>query len=77
MADARRDGSLSGLTEPEAREFHRIFMASFIVFMVIAIIAHFLVWQWRPWLPDETGFTSMLESTPVTVVTTGVQVREG
>ena len=44
----RRDASLSGLTEPEAREFHSIFVASFIVFTVIAIVAHILVWLWRP-----------------------------
>ena len=52
----KRTGSLSGLTEPEAKEFHRIFMASFIVFIVIAIIAHFLAWQWRPWLPGPNGY---------------------
>jgi light-harvesting complex 1 beta chain len=49
MADEKR-GSLSGLTESEAKEFHGIFVTSFIVFTVIAIVAHFLVWQWRPWL---------------------------
>jgi light-harvesting complex 1 beta chain len=54
----KRASSLSGMTEPEAREFHRIFMTSFIVFVVIAIVAHFLAWQWRPWLPDETGYTT-------------------
>jgi len=53
--------SLSGLTEQEAKEFHRIFMVSFIVFTIIAIIAHILVWQWRPWLPGPNGYTSMLE----------------
>jgi light-harvesting complex 1 beta chain len=57
----RPGGSLSGLTEPEAREFHRIFMASFIVFVVIAIIAHFLAWQWRPWLPPEGGYAALLD----------------
>ena len=41
MADMdKRGGSLSGLTESEAKEFHGIFMTSFIVFLVIAIIAH-------------------------------------
>jgi len=46
MPDApRRDVSLSGLTESEAREFHSIFMTSFIIFMVIAIIAHILAWM--------------------------------
>ncbi len=42
--------SLSGLTEDEAREFHRIFIVSFLGFTAIAVVAHFLVWQWRPWL---------------------------
>jgi light-harvesting complex 1 beta chain len=45
-----RQGSLSGLTEQEAREFHGMFVSSFIGFTVIAIIAHVLVWNWRPWL---------------------------
>ena len=49
MADDRK-GSLSGLSEQEAREFHGVFMTSFIAFTVIAIIAHVLVWNWRPWL---------------------------
>lgn len=57
-----KDVSLSGLTESEAKEFHRIFMVSFIVFVVVALIAHFLAWQWRPWLPGVHGYeTSMIE----------------
>jgi light-harvesting complex 1 beta chain len=59
MADS--SGSLSGLTEAEAKEFHGIFMTSFIIFLVIAIIAHILAWQWRPWLPGSQGYTSMIE----------------
>ena len=50
----------SGLTEQEAQEFHRIFMSSFVVFVVIAIIAHILVWMWRPWLPGPHGY-AMIE----------------
>jgi light-harvesting complex 1 beta chain len=49
MVDETRT-SLSGLTEREAKEFHGIFVTSFIIFTVIAIVAHILVWQWRPWL---------------------------
>lgn len=49
-------GSLSGLTESEAKEFHGLFVTSFIGFVVVAIIAHFLVWQWRPWFPSVTGY---------------------
>jgi len=57
MADTpKRDVSLSGLTESEAREFHSIFMTRFIIFLVIAIIAHILAWMWRPWLPPIGGY---------------------
>jgi light-harvesting complex 1 beta chain len=59
MADHNRSGSISGLSEAEAKEFHGIFVTSFIAFTVIAIIAHFLAWQWRPWFPPETGYSAM------------------
>lgn len=61
-ADGRGSGSLSGLTEGEAQEFHGIFMRSFILFVVVAIIAHVLAWMWRPWLPGPEGYaTSMID----------------
>ena len=50
--------SVTGLTETEAKEFHGIFITSFIVFTVIAIVAHFLAWQWRPWLPGPNGYAT-------------------
>ena len=53
-----RGNSSSGLTDGEAREFHSIFVTSFIIFTGIAIVAHFLVWQWRPWLPGPNGYTT-------------------
>jgi light-harvesting complex 1 beta chain len=59
MADLRQ-GSLSGLTEQEAKEFHGIFMTSFIIFTLIAVVAHFLAWQWRPWLPGASGYASIV-----------------
>lgn len=57
MADIRGPGGTSGLTEAEAKEFHGIFIKSFIAFTVVAIIAHFLAWQWRPWLPGPEGYS--------------------
>nr|MBV6631044.1 light-harvesting protein [Oceanococcus sp. HetDA_MAG_MS8] len=63
MSDANRPGgSLSGLTEGEAQEFHRIFVTSFLIFTGIAIVAHFLVWSWRPWIPGPEGYSAMIES---------------
>ena len=46
----------SGLSAQEAQEFHGLFMMGFIGFTLIAVVAHFLVWQWRPWLPGEDGY---------------------
>ncbi len=54
-----RDDSVSGLTPQEAREFHGIFVTSFIVFVVVALIAHGLAWEWRPW--GFHGSTSMID----------------
>ena len=55
-------GSLSGMTEAEAKEFHKIFLTSFIIFTVIAIVAHILVWNWRPWLPGPNGYAMLGDS---------------
>ena len=60
MSDVQlRTGSTSGLTDSEAREFHSIFVTSFIVFVVVAIVAHILVWMWRPWLPGPNGYAAL------------------
>jgi light-harvesting complex 1 beta chain len=56
MADNDGRSSLSGLTEAEAQEFHSLFVGSFLIFTIIAIIAHFLVWNWRPWIPGAKGY---------------------
>ncbi|RST84694.1 light-harvesting protein [Aquibium carbonis] len=56
---AATDGSLSGLSEAEAREFHSVFMSSFIGFVIVAVIAHILAWMWRPWLPGPQGYASL------------------
>ena len=60
MADRdERTGTLSGLTEAEAKAFHQLFVASFVVFTLVAIAAHFLVWQWRPWFPGVHGYAEL------------------
>uniref|UniRef100_UPI0035CA521E light-harvesting protein n=1 Tax=uncultured Methylobacterium sp. TaxID=157278 RepID=UPI0035CA521E len=33
-----------------------IFLTSFIIFTAIAVVAHILVWLWRPWLPGPKGY---------------------
>jgi len=66
MADSNSGGSLSGLKQNEAREFHAIFVTSFFFFTGIAVVAHFLVWLWRPWFPGVEGYT-MLNDVTATV----------
>jgi light-harvesting complex 1 beta chain len=56
------DGSISGLSEAEAKEFHSIFVTSFFLFIVVAVVAHILAWIWRPWLPSATGYKTALDS---------------
>jgi light-harvesting complex 1 beta chain len=56
-----RGGSLSGLTEAEAREFHSIFMTSFVIFTAVAVVAHILAWMWRPWLPGPNGYRAAMD----------------
>ncbi len=60
MADSK-ETSLSGLTDDEAKEFHGIFMQSFIIFVAIAVFAHILAWIWRPWLPGPEGYAGVME----------------
>ena len=46
----------SGLSEDEARGFHNAFVLGFIFFTIIAAVAHYAVWQWRPWIPGAAGY---------------------
>ncbi|MFK7914589.1 MAG: light-harvesting antenna LH1, beta subunit [Pseudomonadales bacterium] len=55
------NATLSGLSNDEAKEFHGTFIMGFIGFTIVAIIAHVLVWMWRPWFPGPDGY-AMLEN---------------
>ena len=57
------DGSsLTGLNEDEAKSFGNMFVISFLAFLAIAIVAHYLVWQWRPWIPGAQGYPSAVST---------------
>ncbi|TLU74053.1 light-harvesting antenna LH1, beta subunit [Lichenicoccus roseus] len=62
-----RRTTLSGLTEPEAKEFNRLFVLSFVVFVAVAVVAHLLAWMWRPW--GGSYHTAMAGSTHLAAVT--------
>ena len=61
---------MSGLTDDEARGFHRMFLLSFIGFTLVATVAHFALWQWRPWFPGPNGYTATAHMTAPAVVAT-------
>ncbi len=48
--DDDRFGLRTYLTPEEAKEFHKLFMGGFLGFTAVAVVAHILVWFWRPWL---------------------------
>jgi light-harvesting complex 1 beta chain len=41
--------SISGLTDDEAQEFHQYWIQGTVAFTAVAVIAHLLVWAWKPW----------------------------
>jgi len=63
MSENQPAGTPSGLNQDEAREFHAIFITSFLFFTGIAVVAHFLVWLWRPWFPGIDGYSMMNDAT--------------
>ena len=44
--------SMSGMTPDEAREFHTHYMKGLTLFVAVAVVAHILVWAWRPWFHE-------------------------
>jgi light-harvesting complex 1 beta chain len=63
MSDNERFGPGAYLTPEEAKEFHKMFVSSFILFTLIAIVAHVLVWMWRPWFPGVNGYAMINDAT--------------
>jgi light-harvesting complex 1 beta chain len=64
-----RFGPGAYLTPEEAKEFHKIFVSSFIIFTLIAIVAHVLVWMWRPWFPGVDGYAMINDVTQLATAT--------
>lgn len=48
MAD-RNDLSFTGLTDEQAQELHSVYMSGFMIFTVIAVVAHILTYIKLPW----------------------------
>lgn len=44
------EGPDAGMNDEEARVFHGYMVMGTAVFVITAVVAHFLTWSWRPWL---------------------------
>ena len=51
--------SLSGMSEGEAQEFHKFYLQGMWLFVGIAVVAHLLVWIWRPWIAGPNGYAAL------------------
>jgi light-harvesting complex 1 beta chain len=69
MSDNERFGPGAYLTPEEAKEFHKMFVSSFIIFTIIAIVAHILVYNWRPWFPSVNGYAMINDATQLASAT--------
>ena len=67
-ADSR--SPVSGLTEQEAKELHSGFMTMTILYVAIAVVAHILMWMWRPWFPGTSGYIKATSLDVGTMITT-------
>lgn len=62
-------GSPPGWSDNPSLGTWSIFVASFVVLLVIAIFAQVLTWKWRPWFPGAEGDRSMIEGVKAAVYT--------
>jgi len=68
MSDQDRVGPSTYLTPEEAKAFHNLFVMSMGFFVLIAVVAHVLVWSWRPWLGEPMPMRAAAQSAAATQV---------
>ncbi len=59
-----------GITEEEAKEFHSLYMQYATLYALVAVVAHILVWMWRPWFGAAKPMLSSLEGAGQSIVST-------
>ena len=68
MADTA-NGTVRQLMKEDSKVFVVIFAVSFTLFLVIALVAQTLGWQWRAWMPGAEGVKSMIGGVKAAVYT--------
>jgi light-harvesting complex 1 beta chain len=67
MSDNDRVGPSTYLTADESKAFHNLFVVSMGFFVTVAVLAHILVWMWRPWFPGTPGYEATKTSQATTI----------
>ncbi len=62
MSSTDNAGSATGLTEAEAKEVNGWFIKGFAVYVAFAVVAHILMWMWRPWIATGAAQSSLIEA---------------
>jgi light-harvesting complex 1 beta chain len=68
MADTSIAPARHGVKE-SPKSFYGIFAASFVVLLLIALVAQAMGWQWRSWLPGAEGAKSLTGGVKTAVYT--------
>jgi light-harvesting complex 1 beta chain len=66
--------ALRVLPKKDSKTFVGIFLASFVVFLAVALMAQILTWQWRSWLPGAEGEKTMIGGVKAAVYTVMSQI---
>lgn len=56
--------SVTGLSNEQAMAYHAIFMQSTMMYVGVAVVAHLLVFVWRPWFPGVDGYAALSDTMP-------------
>ncbi len=61
--------SIKHVLESDSLTYRGIFLTSFAVFLLVALMAQVLTWHWRTWLPGAEGEKSMIGGVKAAVYT--------
>ena len=63
------DTTMKHALEGDSLTYRGIFLTSFAVFLLVALLAQVLTWHWRTWLPGAEGEKSMIGGVKAAVYT--------
>lgn len=65
----------ASMTSSPLNGFRTIFVVTFMIFLLMAMVGQLFAWNWRTWLPGAEGTQSIFESVNSAVYTVISQLR--